>query len=47
MSSMIGPGVDTKQRIYLVPHPKIVFLYPSLIVALIAGCYAYATGNAD
>jgi hypothetical protein len=47
MSSTIGPGQDTKQRIYLVPHPKIVFLYPSLIVALIAGFYAYATGNAD
>jgi hypothetical protein len=45
MSSVSGP--DTHTRIYLVPHPKIVFLYPSLIVALIAGFYAYLTKNAE
>jgi hypothetical protein len=45
MSNVSGP--DTHSRIYLVPHPKIVFLYPSLIVALIAGLYAYLTKNVE
>jgi hypothetical protein len=45
MSNVSGP--DTHTRIYLVPHPKIVFLYPSLIVALIAGSYAYLTKNVE
>src|SRR5580704_12034092 len=45
MSNVSGP--DTHTRIYLVPHPKIVFLYPSLIVAIIAGSYAYLTKNVE
>jgi hypothetical protein len=45
MSNVSGP--DTHTRIYLVPHPKIVFLYPSLIVAIIAGFYAYLTKNVE
>jgi hypothetical protein len=45
MSNASGP--DTHTRIYLVPHPKIVFLYPSLIVAIVAGFYAYVTGNQE
>jgi hypothetical protein len=45
MSNVSGP--DTYTRIYLVPHPKIVFLYPSLIVAIIAGFYAYLTKNVE
>ena len=45
MSNVSGP--DTHTRIYLVPHPKIVFLYPSLIVAVIAGFYAYLTKNVE
>jgi len=45
MSNASGP--DTHTRIYLVPHPKIVFLYPSLIVAIIAGFYAYLTKNVE
>jgi hypothetical protein len=45
MSNVSGP--DTYTRIYLVPHPKIVFLYPSLIVAVIAGFYAYLTKNVE
>jgi hypothetical protein len=45
MSSEIGPGQDTKQRIYLVPHPKIVFMYPSLFVAIIAGFVSHFSAN--
>lgn len=45
MSTASGP--DTHTRIYLVPHPKIVFLYPSLIVAVIAGCVSHFAHNTE
>jgi hypothetical protein len=45
MSNVSGP--DTHTRIYLVPHPKIVFLYPALIVAIIAGFVSYFSGNQE
>jgi hypothetical protein len=45
MATVSGP--DTHSRIYLVPHPKIVFLYPSLIVAIIAGLFSHFTGNQE
>ena len=45
MSNVSGP--DTHTRIFLVPHPKIVFLYPALILAIIAGFYSYLTKNPD
>jgi hypothetical protein len=41
MSTDTGP--DTHTRILLVPHPKIVFLYPTFIMAVIAGLYSYFT----
>jgi len=34
-------GTDIHTRIILVGHPKIVFLYPTFFMALIAGCYSY------
>jgi hypothetical protein len=45
MSSASGP--DTHTRIYLVPHPKIVFMYPSLIIAIIAGLVAHFNQNQE
>jgi hypothetical protein len=45
MSNASGP--DTQTRIFLVPHPKIVFLYPSLLVALFAGFYTFLTKTAE
>ena len=45
MSNASGP--DTHTRIYLVPHPKIVFLYPSVIVAVIAGLVAHFSHNQE
>jgi hypothetical protein len=43
-----GPsGPDTHTRIFLVPHPKVVFLYPSLLVALFAGVYTHLTKNPE
>ena len=41
-----GNASDSGQRrIYLVAYPKIVFLYPTLIAALIAGIYMAFVGN--
>ena len=39
------PADQTPERIYLVSYPKIVFLYPTLIAALIMGIYMAVTGN--
>jgi hypothetical protein len=41
MSSASGP--DTHTRILLVPHPKIVFLYPTFLMAIAAGLYSCFT----
>ncbi len=38
------PDASAK-RIFLVSYPKIVFLYPTLIAALIAGTYMLVAGN--
>jgi hypothetical protein len=43
MTTDNGPDVHT--RIILVGHPKIVFLYPTFFMALIAGFYSYFTKN--
>ena len=41
-------GSPEVKRIYLVSYPKVVFLYPTLIAALIAGCYsAFSGGTPD
>jgi hypothetical protein len=45
MSTASGP--DTCTRIYLVPHPKIVFMYPTLIVAVIAGLISHFSHNQE
>src|SRR4051812_40303108 len=34
---------DAQRSIFLVPHPKIVFLYPTFLAALIAGIHASVT----
>jgi hypothetical protein len=36
---------EVPERIYLVPHPKIIFLYPSLLVSLIAGIILMVAGD--
>jgi hypothetical protein len=36
-------GSDNPKSIFLVPHPKIVFLYPSFIMALAAGIFSVVT----
>lgn len=42
-----APPTDKKNRgVILVSYPKVVFLYPSLIVAMIAGFYMQVSGNA-
>lgn len=41
MSNVSGP--DTHTSIFLVPHPKIVFMYPSFLMALAAGVYSHVT----
>ena len=42
-----APPADKHQRgVILVSYPKVVFLYPSLIVAMIAGFYMQVWGNA-
>ncbi|HUE17627.1 MAG TPA: hypothetical protein VMR25_25965 [Planctomycetaceae bacterium] len=41
MSNATGPDIHT--RILLVPHPKVVFLYPTFLTAILAGCYSYFT----
>ncbi len=41
MSNESGPDIHT--RIFLVPHPKVVFLYPTFLMALLAGFYTYFT----
>jgi hypothetical protein len=41
MSTETGPDIHT--RILLVPHPKIVFLYPTFFMAVIAGLYSHFT----
>jgi hypothetical protein len=43
MSTPSGP--DTHTRILLIPHPKIVFLYPSFLMAIVAGFYTYFAKN--
>jgi hypothetical protein len=45
MSTASGP--DTHTRIFLVPHPKIVFLYPTFLMAILAGIYTHFTKNKD
>ena len=45
MSTASGP--DTHTRILLVPHPKIVFLYPTFVMAILAGLYTHFTKNKD
>jgi hypothetical protein len=45
MSTASGP--DTHTRILLVPHPKIVFLYPTFLMAILAGLYTHFTKNKD
>jgi hypothetical protein len=41
MSTDTGPDVQT--RIFLIPHPKVVFLYPTFLMAIFAGFYSYLT----
>ena len=36
---------STPDRIYLISYPKVVFLYPTLLAALIAGIYMAIKGN--
>lgn len=43
MSTASGP--DTHTRIFLIPHPKIVFLYPTFLMAIIAGLYTHFATN--
>jgi hypothetical protein len=47
----IPPGAEPEspppKSVYLVSYPKIVFLYPTLIAALIAGCYMLLPQNED
>jgi hypothetical protein len=45
MATASGP--DTHTRILLVPHPKIVFLYPTFLMAILAGLYTHFTKNKD
>ncbi len=45
MSTASGP--DTHTRIFLVPHPKIVFLYPTFLMAILAGLYTHFTKQKD
>lgn len=40
-------GNEPPKKIYLVSYPKIVYLYPSFLLALIAGIFTSLTGNAD
>lgn len=37
---------DGSQRVYLVSYPKIVFLYPTFLAAVIAGIYMLIAGDA-
>lgn len=38
---------ETKKQIFLISYPKIVFLYPSFLAALVAGIYMLSTGNKE
>lgn len=40
-------GTDNPKSIFLVPHPKIVFLYPTFVVAILAGIYSLVTKEPD
>src|SRR5436190_4246723 len=46
-----SPGRDREaeqpQRIYLVSYPKIVFMYPTLIAAFLAGIYVWIAREPD
>lgn len=49
-SASLGPSAtaDPVRSIYLVSYPKVVFLYPTFIAALVAGIYmAFAGENLD
>lgn len=51
MSDAVAPVVKSSEekvpdRIYIVSYPKIVFLYPSLIVAILAAIITRINGNA-
>lgn len=37
---------ETPEQIYLISYPKIVFLYPTFLAALLMGIYMAVTGNA-
>jgi hypothetical protein len=39
-------GGDGVQRVYLVSYPKIVFLYPTFLAAIVAGIYMLVAGDA-
>src|SRR5438874_727741 len=47
MSSVTDTDTDTQRSIFLVPHPKIVFLYPTFVAAVVAGFYALFTKDPD
>jgi hypothetical protein len=42
-----GSGGATSQRVYLVPYPKIIFLYPSFFAALVIGIILYFASDAQ
>ncbi len=39
-------GEEPKKNIYLVPYPKVVFMYPTLIAAILAGIFMFVAGDA-
>lgn len=46
MSTEYAKSEETPQRIYLISYPKIIFLYPTFIAALVAAIYMNLQGNA-
>lgn len=40
-----APASEVSKNIYLISYPKIVFLYPSFLMALVAGIYMLVVGN--
>lgn len=44
-SSPTSDAHSADKRVFLVPYPKVVFLYPSFLAAVAAGIYMLATGN--
>jgi hypothetical protein len=39
------PEVDAPERVLLVPYPKIIFLYPTFLLAVIAAIWMHFIGN--